>query len=166
MYSHTIPSRIVKKCTKYNWTHIAISLNKSCDKIYSFGRKSLKSAFHGGFITETKNGEFYTKFNNSLCRIYELEVEDEKYESLESIISEMEKNKEKYKYDYFGAVLRFFKIHAKFKNKYVCSYFVAYLLEKSNIHNFNKEAYLVTPKDFEDIGKEIYLGNYVNMSLT
>lgn len=74
----------------------------------------------------------------------------------------MAQNMDKYKYDYIGIVPRFLGIPLIFKNRYVCSYFVAYVLEKAKIHKFNKKPYFIKPKDFENIEgfKKIYEGKY------
>lgn len=163
MHTNTIPSKIVKLVTRYEYSHIAIAFDENCDTIYSFGRKKLNSILNGGFVIENKNGEFFTKFNKTICRIYELEVTEEKYKRLRKIITDMEENIEKYKYDFLGIILRFFKIPISFNNKYVCSYFVADVLERSNIYHFNKKTFFIKPEDFEKIKgiKEIYSGSYV-----
>lgn len=162
MYSNTIPSRIIKKLTKYNYTHIAISFDENCNIIYTFGRRKVNSFLHGGFVEETKDGEFYTKFNKTICRIYELQIDQKQYKQLKEIIIAMEKDYNKYKYDNIGILIRFFKIPIRFKNKYVCSYFIASLLERTGVYKFNKKVFFVRPQDFEKIDgiKEIYSGNY------
>ncbi len=163
MYSNTIPSKIIKVLTKYKYSHIAISFDEDCEILYSFGRKNVNSILNGGFTEETKNGEFYTKFNKTICKIFEIEVEEEKYVKVKNIIEDIKKNSEKYKYDYLGIVLRFLKIPITFKNKYVCTYFVADILEKAQIYKFSKKTFFVTPEDFEEINykKEIYSGKYL-----
>ena len=162
MYSGTIPSKIIRFFTKYEYSHVAISLDRSCNKIYSFGRKKLNSVLNGGFIEKSKYGEFYRKFKDTQCRIYEIEIEEEKYIALCKIVKNMKENSEKYKYDYIGIILRFFKISIIFKNRYVCTYFIAKILRKSKIYKFNKKDCFVIPKDFEKIDNkvEIYSGNY------
>lgn len=71
-----------------------------------------------------------------------------------------------YKYDFIGIVLRFFKITVRFKNRYVCSFFVADVLEKAHICKFNKKSRFVEPKDFEKIDgvKQVYEGKYLLMN--
>ena len=71
-----------------------------------------------------------------------------------------------YKYDFIGIVLRFFKIPVRFKNRYVCSFFVADVLEKAHICKFNKKSRFVEPKDFEKIDgvKQVYEGKYLLMN--
>ena len=162
MHTNTAPANFVKFMTNYKYSHVAISLEKPCNVIYSFGRKKLNSVLDAGFTIENKDGEFFKKFNNTYFKIYEIAIQDEQYISLENTIKNMEQNKDTYKYDFFGTAFRYFNIPISFKNKYVCSYFVASLLEENSIHNFNKKTYFVKPKDFEKISgcDEIYKGKY------
>lgn len=162
MHTNTIPSRIVKFFTRYQYSHVAISLKKSCDILYGFGRRNLKNPLIGGFTAEHKTGEFFTLFNNTMCKIYEIAVSDKQYTDITQTIEFMDKNSTIYKYDFLGIIFRFFKIPITLKNKYVCSNFVAHILEKNGVCTFNKKTCLVRPKDFESIPcfKLIYSGLY------
>lgn len=162
MNTKTIPSRIISLFTMYKYSHVAISFNRNCDYIYSFGRKKLYSILNGGFTMESKTGSFFKKFNDTKCRIYELEVTDRQYNDLVRIIRYMKKNKDIYGYDYLGIILRYLRIPITFKNKYVCSYFVADLLQEVNVCNFDKKVCFVKPRDFENINglNLIYNGDY------
>ena len=163
MDTKTIPSKLISLCTLYNYSHVAISFNKNCDYIYSFGRRGVYSILNGGFTMESKNGAFFKRFKNTKCRIYEIEVTNEQYYSLIRIIKYMKKNSDVYGYDYLGIILRYLRIPITFKNKYVCSYFVAELLENANIYTFDKKTCFIKPSDFEGINKFdlIYTGKYV-----
>ena len=162
MHTHTIPARLIKLATHYQYSHIAISLTPECDTIYSFGRRNPNSILNSGFVIENKNGEFFKKFSETICRIYEMDVTKKQYKHLVRILSYMNKHKETYKYVYFGIVLRFFKIPILFRNRYVCSFFVANALERANIYKFDKECAFVQPRDFENMDgvKKIYEGKY------
>ena len=81
-HSGTIPSKIIKLFTNYKYSHVAISLNKNINKMYSFGRKKLYNPFNGGFIIEYKNGLFYKKFKNTKCIIIEIECTNTQYRNL------------------------------------------------------------------------------------
>ena len=70
MHTYTIPSKIVKIFTNYEYSHVGISLSRECDEIYSFGRKKINSILNGGFVVEKKDGEFFKKFNNTKCKIF------------------------------------------------------------------------------------------------
>lgn len=109
-----------------------------------------------------RGGEFFQKFDKTMCKIYEINVTDEQYENIKILLGKMIKRKFDYKYDYFGILPRFLGIPITLKNRYVCSYFVATLLEKTHICSFNKEAYFIKPSDFENIkgSREIYKGSF------
>ena len=163
MQTNTRPARIVRFFTRYKYSHVAISLDKSCYTTYSFGRRKVKSILGGGYIIEKQDGKFFTFFNNTICRIYELEVSDKQYNDLKDLLEDMKKNHyDEYKYDFIGIVLRYLGIPIIRKNKFVCSNFVAYALEKANIYKFDKKTCMIRPLDFESIKnkKEIYEGYY------
>lgn len=162
MDTKTLPARIISLFTMYKYSHVAISFNKNCDYIYSFGRKSLYSIFSGGFVMENRYGKFFNKFKDTRCRVYEVEVTNEQYNVLIKIIKYMKKHKDNYGYDYLGIILRYLRIPIVFKNKYVCSYFVAELLKEANVCSFDKETFKITPKDFEKVNgfNLIYTGKY------
>lgn len=162
MSTKTIPARLISLFTMSKYSHVAISLNKNCDVTYSFGRRNIYSILNSGFVVEHKNGKFFKRFNDTNCRIYELNVTDKQYSDLVRIIKYMKKHSNNYNYDYLGIFLRYLKIPVSFKNKYVCSYFVAELLKEAHIYNFDKKTFFIKPKDFSkfDGFHLIYTGKY------
>lgn len=166
MHTNTMPARLIKTITRYEYSHVAISLDESCETLYSFGRRRWNSVLDAGFSVETKTGEFFKYFNKTKCKIYEVEITDEQYDAVLDIIKYMENNEHTFKYDFCGIVIRFFNIPITFKNRYVCSYFVADVLQKAKVHKFNKKACLIKPKDFDGIKgfNEIYKGSYLKYS--
>ena len=92
MDTKTIPSRIVSLFTMYKYSHIAISFDEKCDIVYSFGRRNLYSFLNGGFTVEHKNGDFFNKFNDTNCRVYEVMVNDSQYDYLYKTIDYMKNN--------------------------------------------------------------------------
>lgn len=164
MHTHTIPARLIKTVTEYRYSHVGLSLEKSCETIYSFGRRNPYSILNGGFSIEYKDGLFFRKFNKTTCKIFEVEVTDEQYNKIENMIEYMKEHIDEYKYDIWGIVPRFFGIPLTLRNRYVCSYFVAHVLEKAGIHKFDKKVCLIRPKDFDGVDgfREIYRGRYLN----
>ncbi len=162
MHTKTLPSRFIKLFTRYPYTHVGISLEETCEEIYSFGRKNINSFLKSGFTIEKKNGAFFKKFHKTSCQIYEIESEERNYNHLKNILNNMYNQKEIYKYDFLGMILRFFKIPYKKENNFVCSYFVASVLSESNILKFSKETHFVEPKDFTKTNelKKIYEGYF------
>ena len=164
MHTNTIPSRFVKLFTRYEYSHVGISLDSKCDVIYSFGRRYVNTILNGGLSIEHKNGEFFCKFNKTKCCIFETEISEESYEYIKRTLKEMEQNIDDYKYDFIGIIPRFFNIPFTIKNRYVCSYFIAELLDKANVYHFDKPNCLTKPKDFENLKGfyEIYKGSYLS----
>ena len=163
MHTNTLPSKVVKAFTRYEYSHVALSLTKDCYTTYSFGRKELYNILNGGLSVQEKNGEFFTKFNNTVCKIYEVEVTYGQYKKVREIISKMTTNIDDYKYDFLGIIPRLLGIPVTFKNKFVCSYFVAEILRRAGICDFGKKTCLVVPKNFENLNqlKKIYTGSYL-----
>lgn len=164
MHTNTMPSNFVKLFTKYKYSHVAISLTKDCYITYSFGRRSLYNILNGGFSIQKKDGEFFRKFNNTNCKIYEIQVTDEQYEQIRQRLDNMEENSTSYKYDFLGCGLRWLGMPVTFENRYVCSYFIANVLEEAKVCEFEKDTSFIVPKDFENIysENEIYAGRYLS----
>ena len=57
-----------------------------------------------------------------------MKIERKKYLMLKKMIKDKKNHSLEYKYDFIGIILRYFYIPITFKNKYVCSYFIADLL--------------------------------------
>lgn len=163
MHTKTIPARIIKAATRYEYSHVGICLEKNCNTIYSFGRRNAHSILKAGFSIEKKDGEFFKTFSKTKCKIYEIEITQEQYEKVKNILEEMKEHSSIYKYDYFGIVPRFLGIPITLKNRYVCTYFVAYILAKARIYHFNKKLCMIKPKDIANLRglREIYQGSYV-----
>lgn len=163
-HSGTIPSKFIKVFTRYQFSHVMISLDNKFDKMYTFGRRTLQNPFNSGFIVESTVGPFYSKFKETNCKIYEIKIGKKKFKTLKKIIRKYEKNPKKYNYDIIGLCLRIFKITIKRKNHYVCSSFVAEIINQSKIYDFNKPIQKVQPIDFEDIPNKrlYYSGKLIN----
>ena len=162
-HSSTRVSKIIKVFTKSEFTHVSISLNKKLTKMYSFGRRVVKNPFNSGFVVEKLTGEFYKKYSNTHCRVFEIDITYFQYMSLKNILKKYEKDPMKYGYDIIGLLTRIFRVSVNRKNKYVCSQFIAQLLEDSDIYSFNKNNLKVKPSDFNDLPyKIVYIGKLVD----
>lgn len=60
LHTNTIPSKLVRFFTRYKYSHVALSLSRNCDILYSFGRKKIDSIFNGGFVIQ-KNKMIFLK---------------------------------------------------------------------------------------------------------
>ena len=157
-HTGTILSKIIKKYTNDEFSHVSIALDVQLNRMYSFGRLNPYNAFVGGFVHEYIEKGTFKRFYKTFSKIYSLEITDEQYEKLENIINDISVNKEEYKFNMIGLFAVGFhkKIH-KDKSFY-CAEFVKYVMEKSGIQSNLPE--LVKPEDFKKLYglQEVYNG--------
>lgn len=163
-YTGTWFSKFLKLFLKNKYVHVSISLDKSFKKVYSFGRKNPKTMFPCGFIKEDfKN---VTKvFKNSICQVYELELDTEKYFRLEQEINKYIQNKNNYYYNILGLVPLNFNIKFPRRRHLVCSQFVGKVIQDAGICDLEKDFSLVKPRDIIKMNnmKKVYEGSLANI---
>ena len=132
-HTGTILSRIIRLFTKNEYTHASIALEKEINPMYSFGRLNPYNPFWGGFVEESIYTGTFKRFKNTQTEIYSFEVSNESYRKLKELIAYVNENREIYKFNIKGLIYAFFHKSCIRKNKFYCSEFVKYILEKSNI---------------------------------
>lgn len=163
MNTKTLLSRTIKVITRFKYSHVVLSLDDSYTKLYSFGRKKVYNFLNAGFVTYGLGSDFFKIYKNTECVIFELDVSLKSYNKLKSILKSYEKDAKKYRYDIKGLLIRYFYYNGKVReNYYVCSMFVASVLENADIYKFDKPVELVKPRDFLKIPniKKIYEGKF------
>ncbi|MGD9569547.1 MAG: hypothetical protein AB7V48_14750 [Sedimentibacter sp.] len=165
--TNTILSRIINIVTNDKFTHASISLDKNLETMYSFGRRNVYNPFIGTFVIENFNEGVYGFHEYLHGQVIEIEVTNEQYESVEKLTNNFILNNESYKYNYIGLINILLKRESFSENKFLCSEFVYYILNSSNIIDLKIPRNLVRPQYFEKLnGKVIYEGNlkdiYIN----
>ena len=150
-YTGSLLSRAIKKFSAASYSHVSIGLEDSLQKFYSFGRKRPKNPLWAGFVQEDIKTGVYQIFENTKFAIYKLEVTQEEYDKLTTVIQSFEENKNCYRYNLLGIVTAKVGFSVDRRNAYFCSQFVATALEQSGINVIDKKAGLVHPMDFADI---------------
>lgn len=156
-YTGTILSKIVKIYTRREYSHVSISLKEDLTKMYSFGRINPYNPFSGGFVHEEIDKGTFKRFKKTKTKIYSLEISEEKYEKLESIIEQMKAKKNLYKFNVIGLLGILLNVKIKREKYFYCAEFVKYVLEQSQVLELPD---LVKPEDFEKVSgiSEIYRG--------
>ena len=156
-YTGTILSKIVKIYTRREYSHVSISLNEDLTKMYSFGRINPYNPFSGGFVHEEIDKGTFKRFKKTKTKIYSLEISEEKYEKLESIIEQMKAKKNLYKFNVIGLLGILLNVKIKREKYFYFAEFVKYVLEQSQVLELPE---LVKPEDFEKVSgiSEIYRG--------
>lgn len=150
-YTGTLLSSMIKVISQIPYAHVSISLEPSLSPMYGMGRKYARTPIIAGLVQENISQGLYALKPNTKCRVYSLVVTDSQYKKLKYNLENSWKNKDSYKYD-VKALYRLKINRAKpiKKNKYVCSNFVADMLESSGIKIFEKSSYMIQPKDYLD----------------
>lgn len=163
--SGTIPSRVIRMATRYAYGHAMLALSEDCEELYSFGRKKLHNFLCGGFVIEQRDGQFFTHFSETKCRVLALSVTQAQFDALKREIMHFCENIEQYKYDFLGCFLRYFHMRKTFADRYTCSHFVAEVLQRAGICSFPNGTMLVRPEDFVKISniETIYEGRFCDL---
>lgn len=140
-------SKVIGFFTHSPSTHSTLSLNARFDEMYTFSRKTMK-LFPSGYVKENIRTNILKKRDNCLCKVYEIELADQKYENLKREIAKFEREGEKYKYAVLGIFFCFFRIKKTFKYKRFCSQFVSELLRDGAGIELPYDPSLMRPKDF------------------
>lgn len=157
-HTGTVLSRIIKKYTKDEFSHVSIALDEELNKMYSFGRLNPYNPFYAGFVHEYINEGTFKRFYKTRAKIYFLEISDNQYEEISKNIIEFEQNKNKYKFNIVGLFAVGIHKRIQKENRFYCAEFVKYILEKSGVDTKLPE--IIKPEDFKKLEglKEIYSG--------
>ncbi|URM31031.1 hypothetical protein LLY41_11290 [Cytobacillus firmus] len=140
----TLFTRLIKLYTKKPYNHASISIDPELKNVYSFGRKTAKNPFIGGFVKENLRGKFFT---DSKCTVISCSVTDAQLNKLKALINKIESEKDDYSYNLLGLFAIMFNKQLSRKNTFFCSQFVATVLQRCEIVKFNKPPALVMPHE-------------------
>jgi hypothetical protein len=150
--TETILTRLIKSYTKKPYNHASIAFDAELMEVYSFGRKSAKNPFIGGFVREDIDSVI---FRQADCALYSLNITAAEFQKMYQYIQEIASEKEKYRYNFIGLFGVLFQKPIKRKNAFFCSQFVASVLKESKVIDFEDEDLsLVKPSDLT------YLANF------
>ncbi|MFD1739191.1 hypothetical protein ACFSCX_22160 [Bacillus salitolerans] len=144
----TLFTRSIKQYTKAPYNHASISFDKELSELYSFGRKKPNNPLSGGFVKEDILHGTYSRYPNTTCVIYKLEVTEREVEKMRRVLEVFIKNKSKFLYNLLGVIGVSLKEPIEFSNSYFCSQFVSEIFHRSGIKLWDKLPALVTPDDF------------------
>lgn len=164
--TNTVTSRLIHIIKHDKYTHAAISLDKNLKNMYSFARKHTFNPFIGGFKKENINEGIYKLSRTVPSVIIEIKVSKEQYRKAQEILEQFISNSNFYKYNYIGLLHNLLNKSECYKNRFLCSEFVYYILNESDIVDLHKSRNLVRPINLLDLeGKIIYKGDLKRFNL-
>lgn len=133
-------ARVLRWYTGCPYTHVSIGLDEDMNTFYSFVMK--------GFIVEDINRYNKPGRKPFLCELYSMEVSEETYQEVRAYIDTFVRRRSKLHYSKLGLALSLAGIPWKIENGYICSYFVAEILQKCTDARLKRHTMLCMPKDF------------------
>ena len=135
-----IDSKALRLWTRCNYSHASIGLDEDMNTFYSFVMK--------GFIVED-----IARYNKPgrkpfPCELYEMEVSEETYQAVRKNLEDFVRNRAQLHYTRIGLILSLARIPWRIRNGYICSYFVAEILQRCTQARLKKHSTLCLPKDF------------------
>lgn len=152
-FTGTILSRAVRVCTKDEYCHVSLSLDKDLNKMYSFGRINPYIPFIGGLVHESPKWGTFKRFKNTKARIVSVDVTEEQYDKIKNLLESMYDNKKEYSFNVLGLVAVKFNKKFQRKNHFYCAEFVKYLMDQAEINVDLPE--IIKPQDFTTVSSDI-----------
>ena len=146
----TLFTNLIKLYTKKPYNHASISFDSELSEVYSFGRKTARNPFIGGFVKEDVDKGLFKEAN---CAVYALTVNEVQLQKMNHYIKEIEAQKGEYRYNLLGLLGFLFNKPIQRKKAFFCSQFVATVLKECNIIDFGKSPSLVAPNDLQKVSK-------------
>lgn len=161
-------SKAIKFFTRKPYNHVSVSSDNELMEMFSFCRLHLHRPLPAGFSPEYLEKGVFNLFSIVPCEIYKFEVTEHQYDKYLKTIRHFKNNTDVYSYNILGLLTIPFGIPIRRKHRFVCSQFVAYVLNRCKIAEFSKDISLITPEDFRYLqgGELIYSGNLKNFSLS
>ena len=141
-------SRLLQLFNRAEYNHVSLSLDDSLDRLYSFGRQCLYFPLAAGFVREQPHYGIYCQYSDTRCAVYRVPVRAREFWNLHQSIRQFEQQEWRFRYNFAGLLAIQAGIPLHRRRHFVCSQFVAYVLEQSGLHLFDKDYSLVRPQDF------------------
>lgn len=152
-------AKAIRVVTKMPYSHASISLDPTLDVLYSFSRSYRLSPLPATFNPEVIGTGTLGRFDNIPCEIYAVPMTEEQYLRMKGLIAYFCAFRRDFSYSLMGLIWVKLQKERELDRKFVCSQFVAYLLEQCGVP-LEKAACLYSPDDLRHIpdARLIYRG--------
>lgn len=141
-------SKMIKLYTKKPYNHASIAFDSHLTEVYSFGRKTARNPFIGGFVEEDVKAGL---FKHADCVIFSFTVTEVQMQKMNHYLQGIEAQKKHYRYNFIGLFGVMFNKPIKRKKAFFCSQFVASVLKECDNIHFVKPLPLLAPYDLQNV---------------
>ncbi len=138
----TMFTRMIKSITRQPYNHASIAFDAELTEVYSFGRKTARNPFIGGFVREDLRSILFMQAD---CAVYALTVTPDEYKKMHRYIQGVAAQKERYRYNFIGLFGVMVQRPIQRKHAFFCSQFVASVLREGKVMDSGKDPSLVEP---------------------
>lgn len=117
--TNTGVGKLIRKRTKYPYSHVSMTLDPTLSKWVSFARFQKQTVFAGGFVVEDVQ-RFASLDTYIQVRIFQIPISDEYYDKLSDLFSLAGKDRKYFLYNLFDAFLGAFRHRFRIHGCYTC----------------------------------------------
>ena len=140
--------KFARRFSKYEYTHIAVCMNKNIDDFITFSRKKHYTPFNSGFMHETLDCYAFGNNEKIKLKIFKLPVTIENKKIIEQYIKKVANDNEYIFNLYSMATMSLFHGFRIYK-AHNCMSFVSKILKLSKSVNMTKKYYKYSIKDID-----------------
>lgn len=140
--------KFARRFSKYEYTHIAVCMNKNIDDFITFSRKKHYTPFNSGFMHETLDCYAFGNNEKIKLKIFKLPVTIENKKIIEQYIKKVANDNEYIFNLYSMATMSLFHGFRIYK-AHNCMSFVSKILKLSKSVNITKKYYKYSIKDID-----------------
>lgn len=151
-WTNTPAGKVIRTYTRSIYTHAAISLDTSLEKLYTFNADNKLNKL-GGFSIESIK-DYISYYKNTRIKVNCFFVKLREFHIIQDALDKMIKNQKSTTYDYkniFNVILNRVKTTSDDAMSMICSQFCEFIVHLADIQLVNKSDNLVTPKDLANI---------------
>lgn len=144
----TYVAKMIRILSRKSFSHVSIASSLDLEEMYSFCRNyrrtPLPATFNKEHITNGSFGKYIP------CEIYRIDLSEKQREEYEKIIDYFSEHRCEYGYNVLGLCTIPLQKNIRRKKKYVCSQFVAHVLDSLDIE-LEKDVFLNAPEDLRHL---------------
>lgn len=157
--SETLLSRMICFITGAEYTHASLSLDRSLNYMFSFGRRWTRNPFVGCFRREDINEGVYANAAVVPGTVIRIDVTTDQYNAAARLVGDFLLNNHLYGYNYFGLMKQTVGRTHYSEHRFFCSEFVYYILRECGIIARPIPRGHVRPQDFLWVGEPVFQGD-------
>ena len=144
---------IARRFTKYEYTHIAVSLDKSLSEFVSYSRRYHSFPFDAGFAHEYRDYYAFGRHRSVKVKVFRLRMSDEKYSDIMRYIKACENDSDEIFNLFSMATMPIFHGFRIYKANN-CMSFTAKIIELSGLFDMEKPYYKYSIEEMDDLLSE------------